>query len=99
MPTESGCRGEEDYLNTGVILFYFKGVLQCHSCSDAKTSLSYCMELGGVQGNWFTGQGQLAFTRELWKDDGEFHRGLTVLHPFLWEEGVPLSKMAGALTP
>lgn len=57
MSTESGCRGEEDYLNTGVILLDFKGVLQCHSCSDAKTSLSYCMEHGVVQGNWFTGQG------------------------------------------
>lgn len=33
---KSGCRGEEDYLNAVLILFYFKGVLQCHYCTGAK---------------------------------------------------------------
>lgn len=33
---KSGCRGEEDYLNTILILFDFKGVLQCHYCTGAK---------------------------------------------------------------
>lgn len=29
-------RGEKDYLNTVLILFDFKGVLQCHYCAVAK---------------------------------------------------------------
>lgn len=33
---KSGCRGEEDYLNTVLILFYFKDVLQCRYCTGAK---------------------------------------------------------------
>lgn len=33
---KSGCRGEEDYLNTVLILFDFKGVLWCHYCGGAK---------------------------------------------------------------
>lgn len=33
---KSGCRGEEDYLNTVLILFDFKGVLWCHYCAGAK---------------------------------------------------------------
>lgn len=36
---KSGCRGEEDYLNTVLILFDFKGVLQCHYYTGARNVL------------------------------------------------------------
>ena len=50
-----GCRGEEDYLNTVLILFDFKGVLQCQHCLVAKMLLCYHEDHGVIQRNWSVG--------------------------------------------